>query len=479
MSARCEGLQDRLPQGEVLLPGTPAYEKAVFIGNLEYSYKQPACVVMAAGEADVQATVRFAREHDVRLNVKNGGHSYAGYCLNVDGIVLDSSRMAHFEVHDDQSVTIQGGAIWYDVYQLLRGRYEQYMLVGGQCPTVGVSGFTLGGGLSPFSRSYGLSVDNLLEMAVVTADGEVVTLSPHDHDPARRDLFWGVRGGGGGNFGVTTKMRVRLHPLPERTIVAGELTWDVAASAEQDRLFRQAMEAFNTMPKPNELCMDVYCSFGGDGLSMIAQMTVIYNGPKEQCDRVIAPLLACRPAGNSLESMHWTQWEKEELGFAPESAIYHHYVSFVLPDGAIVPEVTDQILELLETSPALVRGEDGGWVNKNNILWDNIGGVTTLVPAEATAFPWRDGVYVMSAKAVWSEADQTAEAYAWTDRCREVFTPYAIEGKAAYLNYIDGSLTDWQSAYYGNNYPRLREVKARWDPDDFFRFEQSIEPAGA
>ena len=197
----------------------------------------------------------------------------------------------------------------------------------------------------------------------------------------------------------------------------------------------------------------------------------------EECKSTIAPILAHSPDSNGLASMHWTKWEKQEAGFDKFTQIYHHHSSFVLPDGAITPEVTDKIFDLIQNSPALVPSTDGSnkMLNKNHILWDNIGGATTTVGAKDTAFFWRDGVYVLTCKVQWSDPSQEVEAYAWATRCKEVLTPYCVKGKAAYLNYIDATLEDWQAAYYGENYQRLQLVKSSWDPTNFFYFKQSVE----
>lgn len=259
-----EQLEALLPDGEVLFPGSKAYKNAIFIGNLLYRFNPPACVVMAETNEDIQTTVQFAVKNDCKLNVKNGGHSYAGYCLNEDGIVLDLSKMCTFKIdHKELTVTTQAGATWLQLYQGLKGANEQYMIVGGQCPTVGVSGFTLGGGLSTFSRGYGLAVDNLLSVKHVDVQGNLIELTNNETDPAKRDLFWALTGGGGGNFGVTVEFKYRIHKLPNRNVVCGELTWNIP---QQEADFIAAMSAFNTMDAPNELCIDAYWNYADDKL---------------------------------------------------------------------------------------------------------------------------------------------------------------------------------------------------------------------
>lgn len=468
-------LQSKLPNGEVLLPGTKAYNKAIFIGNLLYRYKTPACVVMAESNADVQVTVQFAKAHHIKLNVKNGGHSYAGYCLNEDGIVLDLSRMKAFVIdQDNMTLTTQAGSIWLDLYEGLAKIDPQLMVLGGQCPTVGVSGFTLGGGLSTFSRQYGLSIDNLLAVKHVDPQGNLLELTNQETSQDRKDLFWALTGGGGGNFGVTTEFKFKIHKLPNPTIVAGELTWNIP---QQVNDFRAAMETFNNMDAPKELCIDAFYNYDKEQLQ--AEMTVIYNGTMQECERVLAPILKYNPQ-NGLKSMRWIDWEHQEEGFDSDSKVYHHHVSFIMGEKAITPKVNNIILDLLESAPALIANDDPAKPNLKNchILWDNIGSFTSTIPAEQTAFYWREGVYVMTAMITWQTPNQASQAFEWAQRCKDLLTPFALEGKAAYVNYIDGTLTDWQQAYYGKNYSRLQKIKTQWDPDNFFYFKQSIEPEG-
>ncbi len=309
MSVLFKKLQSQLPKGEVLFPGSKEYEKAVFIGNLQFRSKRPGCVVMAESGNDVQITVNFARKYHFKLNIKNGGHSYAGFCLNQDGIVLDLTRMNKVTIHRNRTVTIEGGAIWDHVYKKLKNDHIQNIIIGGQCPTVGVSGFTLGGGLSPFSRSYGLAIDGLLKMELVTADGKLVTVTNKEKERSKKDLFWSLCGGGGGNFGVTTKMTCKIFRLRKPEVVCGELTWKIP---EQQAEFATAMNILNTMQVPDELTIDALWSFDPKGKPQ-AQLTVIYNGTLAECTRDLAAILACRP-DNQLRAMHWTEWEKQEEG---------------------------------------------------------------------------------------------------------------------------------------------------------------------
>ena len=436
----------------------------------------PAVVVQARCVEDVQATVTFARQNEVRLTVKNGGHSYMGYCLNEKGIVLDLSPMKGCYI-DSKNMTIKlrSGMVWKEAYYTYL-KDPRDIVIGGQCPNVGVSGFTLGGGLSPFSRSYGLACDNLLEMTIVTCEGKVVTVSADDKDEPKRDLFWALKGGGGGNFGVTVDMTCKLHKLkdPAGTVVCGQLVWNLP---QQKDAFNNMMHVFNTSKCPDELTLDALWTHGKNK-QLTGGMTVIYNGGWDAAQKALAPLLAFEPVTNTLEAMKWTKWVHQSEGWDPFSKVYHHHASFIFAEGAITPELAAKIADLVAEAVELlgITNENGPNDPKCHILWDHIGAATARVDPHDTAFFWRQGDYVSTVKVQWVDPSHAAKMMNFIVKCQRVLLPYAIEQKAAYLNYIDGTVSNWQEAYYGRNYPRLQNVKTQWDPENFFWNWQSIQP---
>lgn len=470
---------DKSPQVEYF-PGSDTYEHSIFIGNLSYT-SRPAAVIVAKTTLDVANALLFARQKQVPFTVRGGGHGYAGYCLNTDGVMVDLSEMKEVLL-DRATMTarVQGGAKWVDVYDKFRGRDVDLMIVGGQCPTVGVGGYTLGGGLSTFSRSFGLAIDNVLALTVVTAKGKILHLTNREEEPSRKNLFWALLGGGGGNFGIVTEFTFRVNKLRGKKIVVGQLTWPVC---ERDgaEAFTSAMNVFNSMKIPDELCMDAFWSFkDGDDTKSQAQMTIIYNGTMAECTKLLKPVLAYGP-DNGLKEMFWYEWENLEKTFFKFENVYERHMSIILEEGAITQEVTQTILDLMKEAPTLSPGASPGTspVNKCRIVWDHIGGATSRVSRDATAFPWRNGTYVLDAMAQWGSEDQSDEALAWVNKCRRLLAPFSIDGRAAYLNYIDAGLEDWRYAYYAENYERLREIKSEWDPDNVFNYAQSIELAPA
>ncbi|KXX80636.1 putative FAD-linked oxidoreductase YvdP [Madurella mycetomatis] len=464
-------LNNELQNGEVVFRGTTEYEAAVWIGNLLYRMISPLAIVVVKSVEEIQKTISFAKAHELQLTVKNGGHSYAAYCLNKDGIVLDISLLRKVTIDtENMTVTMQGGAIWKD------------------CPTVGVSGFTLGGGLSPFSRSYGLGVDSVLEMTIVTASGDIVTVKHNDTDQDKKDLFWALRGGGGGNFGVTVSIVSKLHKLRDRqgAVVCGSLSWQISRP-EKRRDFLRMMEAFNKTEWPPELSVDALwrSDNGGD---LVGDMTILYNGPMAGCLPLIAPLLACAPDIN-LREMKWMDWIQMEMqtGFGIRSKIYHHHSSFIFPHGAINDGFVNTVLTLLEEAkkilsdrtlfPGLADG-DGSSRHGVHFLWDHMGGETATKSPTDTAFFWRKGEYAANIKFSWSHPSQTEVMMRFEQKCKHMLSPYTVQGKAAYLNYIDDTQANWQESYYGDNYKRLVDIKKKWDPGCFWRFHQSIGSEG-
>ena len=399
-----------------------------------------------------------------------------GYCLNEGGIVLDMSLMKRCYIDSkNRTIKLEGGVIWKDAYRKLLTDPRD-IVIGGMCPSVGVSGFTLGGGLSPFSRSYGLACDNLLQMTIVTYEGKVVTVSHNDKETHKRDLFWALTGGGGGNLGVTVDMTCKLHKLkdPEGNIVCGQILWRLPQQRDD---FNRMMIIFNVTKWPDNITIDALWTHGKNK-QLTGGMTVIYNGGWDAAQEALAPLLALNPTINTLKPMKWIEWVRWAEGWDPFSEVYHHHSSFIFAEGAITPELTIKISNLVAEAVELlgITNENRPNDPKCHILWDHIGAVTAQVAPHDTAFFWRQGHYVSTVKVQWIEPNQGPKMMDFIAKCKTVLLPHAIEKKAAYLNYIDGTVPKWEEAYYGHNYPRLQKVKTYWDPVNFFRNMQSIRP---
>ncbi|CUA78389.1 hypothetical protein RSOLAG22IIIB_13112 [Rhizoctonia solani] len=484
-------LRDLVAPGIVLTPeDCDKYEKAVYTGNLLYAGRRPGAVVMTDEAEKLGATVKFAQKYKFELTIKNGGHSYAGYCLNCGGILvfMNTGKFGPGGVKVDlqsspKTVTIPAGCLWSDVHDYFhRNRIDQ-MVIGGRCPTVGVSGFTLGGGVSPFSRRYGLGIDNIIKATIVTASGDCIEVSREDTDPKKKDLFWALRGGGGGNFGILTSFTARIHDLSHNDgkVAYGLLTWELPSQQSQ---FEQMMKVYNSKKWPDRLALDVIWQYKSkkrhsEKQTLAAEVIVIYDGTLEECLEVIAPLIHFA-VDISISSMKWWDVALIEQG-DPNSTIpfYSHWASLIFGQGSMTETVVSDITKLMEESRKLLERSDPKGMS--HLLWVHIGEETAKVDAKDTAFFWRDGVYVCYFKIQWTHCDRDIRdiMFKFVDQVKAKLARHTIQGQAAYVNFVDETISNWQEAYYGDNYPRLQQIKKEWDPNDFFNFEQSIKLPGA
>ncbi|RAK90051.1 FAD linked oxidase [Aspergillus costaricaensis CBS 115574] len=410
-------LLSRLHRGSVLFPRSQGYRYSVSVRNLRYQ--------------------------GLKLTIRSGEHSNAAHCLNDNGIVLDMRMLNKVVIQPNHDIIyVSGGALWRDVYKELHDRDPRLVVVGGQCPTVGVSGFLLGGGISSFSRSYGLGIDSIEAIEIVKANGELDIVSAENHP----DLFWALRGGGGGNFGVATGFFLKVHTLnhPEGMVTCA-LCGDALWRYRRDRKTKEKR--------------------------LWAEITIMYNGGKKDCNSELAKVLRGEPDVNTLKEMRFYDWEVGGEAFANHSQVHQHYSSVIIEKGRMTEHIINLITDwMILRKEHELESENG----RCHVLWDHIGEQTSQKKPDETAFPWRTGEYAFSMKASWNEEEKENEMIAEVQRLRDELTKYAIGGKAAYVNFIDNTLTGWWDAYYDTNYESLRQLKETYDPEDFFEFQQSI-----
>ncbi|GKU06182.1 hypothetical protein FLAG1_08983 [Fusarium langsethiae] len=315
-------------------------------------------------------------------------------------------------------------------------------------------------------------------MTVVTASGDVVTVSRDDEDQKKRDLFWALCGGGGGNLGIAVSMKSKLHKLRDQDgkVVSGQLMWNLP---QQQEAFDEAMQTFNSNKCPAELTIDAMWSHG-QNKQLTGGMTVIYNSCMEKAQEVLKPILAHGPINNTLQEMSWTDCVEQSEGWDVGSKAYHHHASFIFAERAITPELTSTVADLVNEAAGVVGITEENKSNqpKCHFSWSHIGAKTEEIPAQDTAFYWRDGHYVATFKAQWTNNKKRNDVMNFMAKCQAKLSTFAIEEKAAYVNFIDGTVQNWQEAYYGGNYSRLQKVKTEWDSDNFFNHKQSIKPVG-
>ena len=458
--------------GSLVLPADPAYGPDRLLYNAKFVGLHPAALAYCASGEDVARCVAFATDHDVEVVARSGGHSYGGYS-SCNGLVIDVSRLAAISVDPVRNTAVVGaGARLIDVYNVL-GEHDR-LLPAGSCPSVGVAGLTLGGGIGVFARRYGMTSDNVRAVSLVTADARHVTANEHDFT----ELLWASRGGGGGNFGVATEFTFDVHPMPEVTLFTLQYPWEAAST------MLEAWQAW-TASAPDELWSNCELASQGD-YGYLAQIAGVFCGSPSALASALAPLqraIATSPTYRFVGGESYIRAMMIEAGCSGLSVAACHlpssnpagrlsrsaysakssYVNAPMDHAGVVAMI-DAVERLKSDAPTL-----GG-----ALAFDAYGGVINRVASDATAFVHRDKLACIQATYSWSAYTSAAELnggaawLAWLGD--EVFDP----ATGAYQNYIDPALADWRRAYYGTNLERLVKVKRDYDPENRFSFAQSI-----
>ncbi|BAL88457.1 hypothetical protein AMIS_32370 [Actinoplanes missouriensis 431] len=467
-----DGLRARV-RGSVIRPDDDGYDDARALADLEFNAVRPLAVVRCAGPEDVRQALAFAGELGVPAVPRSGGHSFAGYSTT-EGIVVDVSGMTR-TVIDGDVARVEAGAQLVDLYTDSL-RYGLAVPTG-WCSTVGIAGLALGGGIGLESRKYGLAVDNILSADIVLADGRLVRCDRLHHS----DLFWALRGGGGGNFGVVTSLSLRAYPVTEMTNYV--LRWPWAAAAEVVRAWQEW--AFTT---PDDMTPTLTMELPDAAEGAVPELTV--KGAWLGSPELLGPLLQhlrdripTPPDETSVTTVPYEEgviwWfgcegmsmaECHFAGSHPEGKVPR--VGFARARGHFVDHdiPAEGILAMVEAFAAhRAPGQS------RNLDFLTMGGAINRVPADATAFVHRDSRYFVGCAVGTMDAESPQGqqvAVDWIDSCWEAVRPWAAP--RTYQNFVDPALPDWQSRYYGSNYARLSEVRAAYDPDRFFRFPHAI-----
>ncbi len=449
-------------RGELLLPTTPGYDTARAIWNGAVD-RRPAVVARCTGVADVVAAVRFAREHDLEIAIRGGGHNVAGTAVCDDGIVIDLSPMRAVSVDPvGRTAWVQGGALWSDVDHETQA--HGLATTGGIVGHTGVAGLTLGGGIGFLMRKHGLAVDNLLEAEVVTAEGSMVRASGDEHP----DLFWALRGGGG-NFGVVTSFRFALHPVGP-TLMAGPVFWAAEDTVDLLRFYRDfaadapdelgSVVRLGTVPALPDIPEDLH------RLPAIA-VVCCYSGAVEDAERVVRPL---RRFGRPLiDLLRPSSYAAFQCGF--DDTVLHgwHYywkaTNLAGPSDAAIGVIADHAYAA--RSP------------RSYAAMFHMGGAVARVPHDVTAYAARDVAHTVVIDAVWlpDEAEELAAAEtAWAQRFLEALRAHGSGG--VYVNFLDSDddASRVREAYGDPIYGRLADVKATYDAANAFHHNKNIQP---
>jgi FAD/FMN-containing dehydrogenase len=448
-------------RGELLLPTSPGYDAARRVWNGAID-RRPAFIARCTCAADVVAAVRFARDRDLVVAVRSGGHGVAGHAVCDGGLVIDLSPLKGIRV-DPQARTAraQAGVLWGELDR--ETQLHGLATVGGIVTHTGIAGLTLGGGIGWLMRKYGATVDNLLSVDLVTAGGELVTAS----ESVNRELFWGVRGGGG-NFGIVTSFEYRLHPVGP-TVLAGPIFHALEDAPEVLRFYREFAAAapdelttiFNLRAAPPVpfLPPDVH----GKPIVMVG---ACYAGSAEDGIDVVRPLKQFgKPIVDLLEPRPYLALQSMFDAAAPHG--WHYYWRSVE-----LPPLTGEAIDtLVEHASALTSP-------KSYCIVFQLGGALNRVGAEETAYSQRDAAHNVNINAIWTEDDPEPERHvAWARGFFDAMQSHA-SGRV-YLNFLGDEGEDRVRAAYGErNYERLARLKRAYDPTNVFRLNQNIRPVG-
>jgi len=438
----------RQVRGEVLLPSDLGYDEARRIFNAMID-RRPAVIVRCAATSDVVAAVQYAHAQGLPVTIRGGGHSVSGSSVCDAGIMLDMSRMKG--IHVDPSTRIANAQPG-----LTLGDFDQATTARGLVTTMGVvaktgiGGLTLGGGLGWLMGKHGLACDNLVAAEVVTAEGRILRASAEEN----ADLLWGLRGGGG-NFGVVTQFEYRLHTL--EPMIGGLLIHPLSHAKEVLRFYREI-----TLHIPDELIAYSALLNGPDG-NPVCALAVAYGGDPAKGEKVLAPIRAFGPPlADMVGPVPYPQQQSMMDATYPSGQFHYWKSGFMntIPDQAI-----DAMIEQFKRRPSPLT----------QIFFEHMHGAASRVPTAETAFAHRFDHYNFSGFCIWADRKETDVNLKWVEQFWQAVRPY-LSGRV-YVNYLGEEGPGRVREAYGPNYERLAALKNKYDPTNFFRFNQNVQPS--
>jgi len=434
--------------GELFEPKDAGYNEARRIWNASVN-KRPGLIARCSGIADAIAAVNFGRENNLLTAIRGGGHNVGGRGLCDDGLVIDLSRMRSVLVDTaTQRVRVQGGATLGD---LDRETHVFGLAVPtGIVPKTGIGGLTLGGGVGWLVRKYGMTIDNLLSVEVVSADGRVLTASLSEND----DLFWALRGGGG-NFGVVASFEFQARPVD--TVLGGFLLYPREAAFDVIRHYRDYLQS-----APDELTAYAALLHGPDGTPLVGIISC-YCGSIADGERVLQPLRTFgTPVMDGIQSFPFPAMQSLLAGAFPDGN--QNYWKSTLQR-----ELSDDAIRLIVDHGKRMSSP------LSFVVLENYGGAATRVSKDATAYPHRDLPWDVLFIAQWTKEEETATHRDWARSGEEMLRPFSAN--AHLLSALDVETDEVVDTAFGQNLQRLAAIKKKFDPDNFFRVNQNIKPA--
>lgn len=438
-------------RGTVLCSGDPGYDAARTLPNAMIN-RRPAIIVRCAGAADVIACVRFAREHNILTSIRGGGHSVAGKSICDDGLMIDLSEMKGIRVDPvRRTVRAQPG--------LVLGEFDRETQAFGLATTLGtvsttgISGLTLGGGWGHLHGQYGLALDNLISVDLVTADARSLTASASQNE----DLFWGVRGSGG-NLGIVTSLEYRLHDVGP--VLGGAVCYPTDKAKELVHFFRDWAHRI-----PDELTI-LCAALSLPGAGRVFAIGACYHGDISQGEKALQPLRSFgKPVADLIAPMSYVQMQSMFDPFFPPGRLTYVKSNFV---HSLTDEAIDTLSAFVGRSPSPYSFAPG---------LEHWHGAATRVGVADTAFPHRQLPFNFTVWSSWERRSDSEDNIQWTRECWSAMKPFLIS--SAYGNYVSDEGDAVAREAYGSNYDRLAILKNRYDPTNFFRMNHNIKPTEA
>ncbi len=438
-------------QGELIRKGDATYDEARKIWNAMIDRK-PSMIVRCRGTDDVVSCVNFARDHGIPLSIRGGGHNVAGNAVCDDGLAIDLSLMKDVRVDPERRVATAGGGTLLREFDL---KTQEFGLATtfGIVSNTGIAGLTLGGGVGYLMRKHGLACDNLLGVQIVTADGRVLRADAQEN----ADLFWAVRGAGA-NFGVVTSFEFRLHPVSK--ILFGALVHPPDRAHDVLRIFRKFAEG----------APDEFMAYAG--LITLPQGPVAfifpgYAGPIEDGERVLRPLREFGPpVADQIQPMAYADHRAPYDDFYP-AGLRNYW------KGHFLSDLSEEAIETMVDHFARIP------TSRVAIAVGPLGGAVARVGREETAFVHRDAPFDVIITVAWTDPGEDEINMNWGRELSQALRPYSSGG--VYVNYLMQEMDEGRdrvAAAYGPNYARLAEIKRKYDPENLFRVNQNIRPAG-
>ncbi|MFE6164964.1 FAD-binding oxidoreductase [Streptomyces sp. NPDC056486] len=457
--------------GTLVKPGEAQWAAARQLYNTRYDSLKPTAVAYVANPDDIRTTLTYARAHDVPVSIRNGGHSYGGWSSGTGRLIVDVSKLNKTRA-SGSTATVGAGAKLIDVYRALAAK--GVTIPAGSCPTVGVSGLTLGGGHGVVSRAYGLTCDSLTSATLITADGKQLTASKTEN----KDLFWALRGAGNGNFGVVTELTFRTHAAPQG--VSAYMTWPWSKAAAVIKAWQEWGP-----DQPDEIWSSAHIANtpGGTPTVSVACFSLGTYGELQNAVDRLADKIGAPARSVSLKRRSYEESMEVYAGCSSFSSDAQCHLPGATPgrstQGALNRETYaassdffDRSLSAAGIRTLLSQVENVTGASGGSIALTALGGAINRVDPTATAFVHRRSRMLAQYIASWRPGTSGKPAQAWLKTAHGAMARYA--SGAAYQNYADPTLSNWREAYYGSAAGRLKKLKKQYDPNRFFDFAQAL-----